>query len=256
MTIAATIQAAEIQAAATYRSTITAALIGAAGIAIGVAVSWYTALHLQKVARLAETRRDVYLEFCDSFANMTSEMTFVFANINNNWTSFTDSVLEFKSKIDKVSFVCETHNKESLYIFFSMASDKCSDFFKAIDPLKALAKKHSKLKEEFHTLDKQLEEIAEKIKKNEFGEPNKRGEQALVDYFNELREKLRSKGAEITIIIDELSDLKDDIKPCLKEILNDLNEGFIPLSHKLRAELGAKTDIKLDFEIYSKFSNI
>ncbi|MCR6567045.1 hypothetical protein [Acinetobacter baumannii] len=55
--IDSTIKAAQIQADYALIS----ASIGAVGIILGILISWYTALHLQKVARLAETRRDVYL---------------------------------------------------------------------------------------------------------------------------------------------------------------------------------------------------
>ncbi|MDC4699695.1 hypothetical protein OHV78_15630 [Acinetobacter baumannii] len=66
--IDSTIKAAQIQADYALIS----ASIGAVGIILGILISWYTALHLQKVARLAETRRDVYLELIEHYSFMVN----------------------------------------------------------------------------------------------------------------------------------------------------------------------------------------
>lgn len=66
--IEATIKAAQIQA----NYALISAFIGAVGIILGILISWYTALHLQKVARLAETRRDVYLELIEHYSFMVN----------------------------------------------------------------------------------------------------------------------------------------------------------------------------------------
>ncbi|EPF6740910.1 hypothetical protein NPI17_002817, partial [Acinetobacter baumannii] len=66
--IDSTIKAAQIQADYALIS----ASIGAVGIILGILISWYTALHLQKVVRLAETRRDVYLELIEHYSFMVN----------------------------------------------------------------------------------------------------------------------------------------------------------------------------------------
>lgn len=251
MTIAATIQAAEIQAAATVKATFYAAIIGAVGIGGGVLASWYTALHLQKVARLAEIRRDVYLEFSESFSILVTDIGLIFLNLDENWNDFVKSAASLNTKMEKVLFVCEVQNKESVYIFDKLLGDKINQFIDEINPLKVLVSKRTTLIEELMKDKNQIDEIVVKIEKKDFGD----SEKVTKDYFNELRLKIENKESEINSIGEELITLISSKSPCVKVLIKSLKEGFMPLSHKLRSEIGNKTDIDLDLKIYTKFYN-
>ncbi|EPJ3578508.1 hypothetical protein LJD50_003610, partial [Acinetobacter baumannii] len=69
----ATIKGAQIQA----YYTLIASCVGAVGIVVGIILSWYTALHLQKVSRLAETRKTVYLEFAEAYSKLIAGLQLI-----------------------------------------------------------------------------------------------------------------------------------------------------------------------------------
>lgn len=255
MTIAATIQAAEIQANATSKATVIAACIGGFSIFLGVIASWYTALHLQKVARLSETRKEVYLEFFETYTFMTSEIKLMLDKLNEKWPDFNKCVFSLNNKMNKVLFICETKNKESLYIYSVLLVEKINEFVNEIKPLADLKIEHSRLLEDLNQLKIQEHEIVLKNERTKFNGDNQIREKNENDYLNVLQEKIVDLESSIIQIASRLNSLQIGKREYINQLVKTLNEGFMPLSHKLRTELGAKTDIELDHKIYSKYAN-
>ncbi|BFM87750.1 hypothetical protein JUNP586_2192 [Acinetobacter baumannii] len=110
--IDATIKAAQIQA----NYALISASIGAVGIILGILISWYTALHLQKVARLAETRRDVYLELIEHYSFMVNGFS-KFLLDSHSWTFFFENITKFCITVDKAAFISTTETKKNFMSF-------------------------------------------------------------------------------------------------------------------------------------------
>lgn len=249
LTVQATIQAAEIQASATKY----AAAIGGLAIAVGVIVSWLTTLHLQKVARLAETRKNVYLEVIEAYSNLIKELELILLDINGKWPSLINLLVEFSKKVDKTLFICETKNKDSIISFVKLVMDTFESFGHQSSKVRELAEELHDLSNDHSKIMGRFEEAAKYLQKVKIENPDPQKIQIVLDYFNE---QLKESGEHRPLINQKEKELNDEIakiQPSLYKIINDLNEKALPVTHLLRKELGAKSNAELDMFIYSKY---
>ncbi|EPL3221674.1 hypothetical protein DWA20_21615, partial [Acinetobacter baumannii] len=93
----ATIKGAQIQA----YYTLIASCVGAVGIVVGIILSWYTALHLQKVSRLAETRKTVYLEFAEAYSKLIAGLQLIQIEKHKYQSELFSSFSNFSTCTDK-----------------------------------------------------------------------------------------------------------------------------------------------------------
>lgn len=252
MTIAASIQAAEIQAAATFNATITAAIIGAIGIGGGVVASWFTALHLQKVARLSETRKVVYLELVESYSLMITGFQFLLSELDKHWETQQTLILNFSKAVDKATFICETETKAEILEFLEHFGEKIRILQSEINPLIArkeeinsLFNAHSRAMELFNNAVMEIERI--KIHGD--------GEDRIPHIYKYFDEKLVEGEEHINNMKEIAEDIKSksvSIKPLLTTLINESNANANLIVHMLRKELGAKTNVELDKKLQAK----
>lgn len=252
MTIAATIQAAEIQAAATFNSTITAAIIGAAGIGIGVIVSWCTALHLQNRAKIKEIRSGVYLELIDSQSEMVKGLTTVLLEPIEKWSEISNLVLNFSGKVDKALFICETKNKVEIQKAIHFIGETYTQIDLLVGPIRELRNGEKIIRDKFNQLRNQISVDIEKL--------NSMTALGADKYqINDLIVLLRNQEAECTKVYNELNAAKiklrnEEIKTqeSINKAMDNLSIKFLPIIHLLRRELSIKTNIQLDESLYKK----
>ncbi|MBD8008288.1 hypothetical protein [Acinetobacter pecorum] len=221
----ATIQAAEIQASATR----CAAAIGGVAIAIGVIVSWYTTLHHQKVARLAETRKDVYLELVDAYSNLSKEFNLILVDVSGRWPALFESIVLFSKKIDKALFVCKSENKESLIVFSKLVMDKFESFTKDTDKIRDLEIDLTMINLEYNKIINQSDVDLK-----------------WLDKIEKCRSQLDQKR-------EEVHEEKQRLQPITFNLIHTLNEKALTVTHLLRSELGAKNNPELDIATYAKY---
>lgn len=241
----ATLKGAQIQA----NYTLIASCIGAIGIVVGILLSWYTALHLQKVSRLAETRKTVYLEFAESYSLLLLGLQVLQIEKHNFQSELWHRITSFSTNIDKVMFVCDTKNKKEVVDFVNLILPKIevlmfeiTGYFDLFQELESLVKKHSDaldgLKVLYHKLDElRIDNPEDERAKNIF---------KLINFKIEDAKKFMQP------IIDkekEFDEKNNKITGLIKEFTEELDEGISNVMYLLRSEIGAKTDIKLDKSI-------
>lgn len=248
---AATIEAAEIQ----KWGTIYGSIIGGASLAIGVLASWYTGLGLQKHARLGELRREVYLELSESYSILITEMELSLNNFGGDWSNLLKSASILRSKIDKALFVCETKNKEKIYIFSKILTTKIEEFIAEISPLKSLASKHASLLVEKDELSNRINEIVINIGVAGIDDNSPNSDQDIKEHFNQLRKQLRELALEIKEVSSELIAQSESKIKYIKGVVSLLNKDFLQLVHRFRTELGVKNNVNLDNQMYTQYKS-
>ncbi len=248
--VKATIVAAEIQ----KMGTIWAAIIGGCALAGSVFASWRTALHLQKVARLAETRKNVYLHLAESYSELTTSLYLLLFNIPKNIPKYHQALIQFGREIDKTIFICETETKEEIFKFLKLFEEKINSIAVEVEELKdiaeevqTLSERHKKYMDRFEEASNVLERI-----KIEGGITSK--VELILKYFDE---QLKLSEECIILIEQKESELDikiDNFKPKLDLLTNTLNSEVLNITHLLRKELGARTDVNLDKMISSEFN--
>ncbi|WP_151744865.1 hypothetical protein [Acinetobacter calcoaceticus] len=240
--IKATIEAAQIQ----KWGTIWGAIIGGIAIGVGVYFSWRTSLHLQKEARLAETRKNVYLELVENYSKMILGFQLLLSELDKNWDTQKNLVLDFSTTIDKAAFICETSTKEQIYKFLESFIEKFRNLQEKINPL--IIKKneidkiysmHSRSMELFDLASKEYENI--KL----FGEGIEKIPK-IQKYFDEKIKESEGYINSMKIIGENIKNESKEISPLITELINESNMNANKVVHLLRKELGAKTDIELD----------
>lgn len=244
----ATIKAAELQAEATMW----AAAIGGVAIVFGLLFSWRTALHLQRVARLAETRKNVYLDMVGAYSDMITGFHTLLLEFEKNWPNQIHAIMEFSKKVDVATFVCETETKEKIFEFlksfentFLYLQNEMTPLKELIDELNSLSNRHKEIISNFEEAAKALEKI-----KIENRDPQKI--QNILDY---VEEQMRDGSKYVPLIAQKEGEVKEKINsvyPFIKKLADDLNDRVLPITHLLREELGAKTNIKLDVKIHEE----
>ncbi|MDS7693884.1 hypothetical protein [Acinetobacter soli] len=243
--IQATLEAAQIQ----KWGTIWGAIIGGIAIGVGVYFSWRTSLHLQKEARLAETRKNVYLELVENYSKMISGFQLLFVKLDVNWETQKKLVLDFSTSVDKAAFVCETSTKKQIYIFLEIFIEKFRNLQEKIIPLIHKKTEIDKLYTRF-ARSMELFDYAAKEYENIrlFGEGVEKIPKIL-EYFDEkLKESSGYKKSMDKITADIKNDSKE-VSPLITELINETNVNANMVVHLLRKELGAKTDIALDKQL-------
>lgn len=242
----ATIKAAELQAEATMW----AAAIGGSGIVIGLLISWWTALHLQKVARIAETRRNVYLELVEAYSNMVSGFYTIGFDIEKNWKLQTTLILNFSKAIDKTTFVCKTETKSEIYKLLKIFKEKyllingeMNSVLETLGELNDLTSRHEQIMSRFDEALATLEII-----KREGRDDEKTNH--ILKYFDEKTDESELCIPLITEKAKELDAKKTPMQLSIVEFVDELNDLILPITHMLRKELGAKTDVSLDLKLH------
>jgi len=248
LTAQATIQAAEIQ----KWGSIWAAFIGGAALALGVWFSWRTSLHLQTVARLAETRKNVYLDLVGSYSDMITGFHTLLLDFNKKWPLQVDAIMSFGKKADIASFICETETKADIFEFLKSFQPIYFDFFSDMKPIQ-------KLSEELDDLVKRHDEIMSRfddawniLQKIKIEEPDNQKIKNILDYIDT---QLKYGDEQILLITQKENELIQEKKvaqACIEELIQKLNESVLPITHLLRKELGAKTNIELDTRIHKE----
>lgn len=246
ITVAATIQAAEIQAEATIKS----ACIGATGICVGVIISWCTALHLQKVARLTEVKSVVYLEMIESYSNMTMGMTAVLFDSFEKWANHQNLIANFNSSLEKVRFICETETKVKITNSFSIFWEVYNNIDELVPPIRKIREdiiNRKARKNEITTLFGEKFHHFEELKK---ADPNNSELNNILKSMNRLIEELEEVERELKNDEDILREKSVITQIKINETIKNLNLKFLPIIHLLRKEIGAKTDVQKDLFLY------
>lgn len=238
----ATIKGAEIQA----YYTLIASCVGAAGIVIGIILSWYTALHLQKVSRLAETRKTVYLEFAEAYSKLIAGLQLIQIEKHKYQSELFSRFSNFSTCLDKVMFVCNTNTKKEVVYYINNILPKIelimfeiAGYFDSTQSLESLIKEHEESLESLKILYLKLDELhienpEDERSKNIF---------KLIDF------KLKQSERLIQPISEKEKEFEEKHKKMaenIKKFTNELNAQLSEVIYLLRKEIGAKTDIHLD----------
>jgi len=240
--IQATIEAAQIQ----KWGTIWGAIIGGIAIGVGVYFSWRTYLHLQKEARLAETRKNVYLELVENYSKMITGFQALLSDLDQNWNTQKKLVLDFSTTIDKAAFICETSTKEQIYKFLEIFIEKFRDLQEKINPLIVKKREIDKLVS-MNTRSMNLFDVASNEYENIklFGEGVERIPK-IQKYFDEKLKESEGYINSMKKIGENIKNESKELSPLITELINESNKNANKVVHLLRKELGAKTDIELD----------
>lgn len=256
LAIAATIKAAEILADSTKSAAIISGVIGGVGIGVGLFISWMTALHLQRVSRLVDTRKVVYLELVEEYSNMLIGFYGLGYNIRETWEAQRGLIYSFSRALDKAGFVCETATKAEIFKFAKVFKEKylfidseISPIFDILDELNDLDSKHSKIMQRFNDAATSFEIIKRES-------PNSEKLDNILKYFDEKLEESKQCLPLITAKEAEFKAKKALIHDLILEFTEALNDMVFPITHLLRKELGAKTDIILDKKLHLDYKNM
>lgn len=251
MIVEATIKAAEIQRDGAVYS----ALIGGLALGVGVFASWRTALHLQRVARLMETRKDVYLSLAASYSEMVTEIYLVMHDIKNNVPKVTQAIINFSKNVDKAIFICETDTKVEIVNFLKVFEVFCEALRADLNELSRLANELDDLSNQSDMLIKKFNDAMRVY--DEVWMENPKSER-VPNILNYTDAQLKRNNENIELIVkkeDELNHCKKTTEPHIDELVKELNSKVVIVTYKLRRELGAETDINLDTEINSRFNS-
>lgn len=246
MAISETIQAAIIQANATYY----ASIIGAIGIALGVLCSWWTALHLQKRARLADLRKTIYLELVGFYSLMVNGFSTFLMDPHKNWPIQFDRITDFCISLAKAAFVCESSTKAALYDFLDFYNDGLTNLIPSVneiiefsEELESLQIKHKQVMDKIEIATKYIDSL----------KMNNPIDSRIHFIFKQINDHL-SNGEKILELItqaeDKLNTKKAAIYIEIRNFMVSINKQVIPITHLFREELGAKTDIELDRKLH------
>ncbi|MFW1923945.1 hypothetical protein [Acinetobacter geminorum] len=243
----ATITAAKIQADITLE----AAYYNCAAIIFGLFITWMTALHIQKVGRLAEIKRTVYLDLISSYSEMHAEFYNLFNNEKeNSEDSLNEKIIKFSTNADKTSFICKTKTKKAIYEFldffkaeFLLVAPFVRDYIDARDLASDLILKHSKIMGEFDRYKLLIDEYR-------LQDPTDKRIGFLLDEAKAILNSAQSLHKQLTESLEDKDEKKQLAKEKVTVFLNSLNKFTVPISHKLKKELGANTDVKLDYSLH------
>lgn len=234
------------------QATTEAAIIGGGALALGVFFSWLTSMHLQKIARLAETRKQVYLDLVDSYSKINVNLHLLFLDINSNLPNFITSIIDFSNRLDKAMFICNTDTKILLNDFAIKFGDFFNNVCSEVKLAKELAIDLDNLAEQHEDIIKRFKEAQNFLQGIVMEDPESSKINKILDYSSL---QLEYSKKHIPLINEKEEELKTEIervKPIIDKLLKDLSKDIPQIVHKLRKELGAKTDIKQDLQISLK----
>src|SRR5690606_35322399 len=247
----ATIQAAEIQASATR----CAAAIGGLAIAIGVIVSWYTSLHLQKKDRLIEARRDIYLELVEACSNMINTLYILPGDIEKQWPDREQRVLDFSRCIDKATFICETKTKEQLSKFILAFKSQYTDLHPKITPVLNEIRNFNHIIQQHAGKLNSFDIAVKELEKMELEGINGQKVHSAINFMKNKIRETEALTTEINIKNDEIHGMLISIEELVVVMVKNLNNEATPIARLLKNELGVKTDIELEDKIVRDFEN-
>ncbi|MBZ0439061.1 hypothetical protein HLH92_18275, partial [Acinetobacter baumannii] len=228
--IQATIEAARIQ----KWGTIWGAVIGGIAIAVGVYFSWRTSLHLQKEARLAETRKNVYLELVENYSKMILGFQLLLSELDKNWELQKNLVHTFSTSLDKAAFICETSTKEQIYKFLDVFIEKFRNLQEKINPLiisnseiEKLYSRHSRSIKLFNNASEEYERI--KL----FGEGIERIP-LIQKYFDEKLKESEGYLNSMNVLGEKIKIDSREISPLITDLINESNMNANKVVHLLR----------------------
>lgn len=252
LAIQATVKAAELQAEAT----VWAAVVGGIAIGMGLFISWFTALHIQKVNRLTEIRRDVYLDLVDSYSDMVTGFHTLLLDFDKNWPNQINSIMKVSKNIDKASFVCETITKAKIFEFIKLFNATYLNLKDVVKPIIKNMEELNKLKNKYNEIYLRKSNAHSELDKINMEGLDPLKIEHIINYLKEQSDREKSIIPLISSKEHQLRLLIIAIQPFISNIIDELNEEVIPISHLLRKELGAKTNVNLDIETQNALNKL
>lgn len=252
MAVVATVQAAEIQADATFNSAVIAAIIGGIGIGLGVIASWYTALHLQKMARIKEIRSVVYLELMDSQAEMVTALTSLMLEPMEKWTNIQRLLFRFTEKLEKVGFICETETKVEIAKSFKYIVQAVMEIDELVVPIRKLRNEGKEYQAKYDQLVTFFNVDIEQLKTLKSQDPNNSKIGDLVISLTSQQEKSETLSEELNKVKSKLETEQIETQKKINYVMDTLKINFLPIMHLLRNELGLKTNVELDKAMHKR----
>lgn len=249
LTAQATIQAAEIQASATR----CAAAIGGLAIAIGVIISWYTSLRLQRDDRLIETKRDVYFELVESYSNIVLELQMTPSDVIKRYPKLEESFLNFSVRADKAIFICETNTKKEIVSFLKDFAETSNSILVKILGVRDLAKDLEDLSSQHEKIMKKFNDAVDVLEGIKIEDPESEKIPRILEYFQSQIDQSKKHIPLITQKEAELKENLDELRLYIENLISTMADQVDPVVHLLRKELGTTTDIELDLKINSQF---
>ncbi len=252
LSVAATIQGAQIQANATYW----AALWGALGLIASIGITWLYTNYLQRKARVAECRREVYLALAEAYSKLMAGFQHT-PFIPQNYDEYIRGRLDnFSVLLDKTMFICETSTKKEILdfyrIFIPLANEmlgSIQDTVESYNNILVLKKQHEIELDKLKPIHDRLDEINIE---NPIDEKIKNALELLKTKFGsieELTSQIKEQEKKYALVRDEVSE-KNKIS------LEIINDKAINLMYLLRQDIGIKTNRKLDKYINEKLKEL
>lgn len=236
------IKAATIQADAT----IEAAWWAAGGIIVGLIASWRTGLSLQKKSRVAEIRREIYVEVVAAYSRMNCVIASMCIEPKTALNRLLDAVEQFTVSIDKAMFVCETTTKAEIVNFYHIFIPVLAKIY---ENLEKIIDKYDDLEFEKTSHDKVIEQLSVMWDKlDEFSIDNSINEKiknaldlidSKIDRSNLIIERIKT--AE-NLFIEERKAINYE----LHDLFSQLNDKALDVMYSLRLEIGIKNNKPLD----------
>lgn len=249
---AATIDGAKIQA----NAALLGALLGFLGVVLTLIVTWLTVLKSGKVSRLAELRRQVYLETVENYALMISELI----TFSKDPLQLKDNLLfkieKFESSLNKTMFVCRTETKQAIVEFYEIfvpeLKELSKDIFKYIDSYQELMverDRHDEIMQQFQKFYKLIDDLrVENPQSDKFENIFN-----ILDYKVEDSAKAIKK---IEVKEEKYNTMNESIAKSVAIFVERINEKSFDVMYLLRKEINIKSNINLDRRLNLRLKNI
>lgn len=156
------IQAAQIQADATFN----AAIFSTIAIVIGLFVSYLTAKRIQRNTSIDELRRTTYLNTVETFSRFIATLSMVSHNPKKCSEEFYQIAKDFFISLDNTMFVCSTNTKvkivefyEIFFLEYDLIKNDIHEVFQLNDDLELTYQSHSKALGELEPIKVHLTEL-------------------------------------------------------------------------------------------------
>ena len=249
---AATIQGSKIQA----NAALVGAILGFMGVIVTLITTWLTVLRSGKISRLAELRREVYLETVEAYSQMLAE----FGSISKDPLKLKDNLYlkieKFGSALDKTMFVCNTETKAAIVSFYEIYIPELREitkyifsFIDAYEDLIAEEKRHDEIMVQFQKFYHVLDEL-------KIDDPNSN---KFKNIFDLLDNKIKDSSKIIEKIVEKenkYNDLLSDITIRVNCFIQALGEKSFEIMYLLREEIDIKNDTEFDKILNERLKNI
>lgn len=252
LSAAATIQGAHIQAKATYL----AAFWGAFGLISSIFITWFYTQHLQKKARVAETRRVVYLELVEAYSKMITGFQYIPSYPQNYIEYITNRIDIFSASLEKAMFICATETKEEIFYFYKIYIPKGN---KAIMLIQKVIKSFNRLNIKKKQNENQIEGLNllySKLEELKIESPNDLRIENISDLIKIKKECIKKNTLRLRKAEEIYKCRRENTEERLKPIIHEINDKAINIMYLLRQEIDIKTNRKLDKEINEKMKSL